>query len=67
MATICLAAIVWELKRDLFLYFVFRYQEEIKFLKEKHRKEKQSSGTVTAQQVIIYLNLFSVITVIFSY
>ncbi|XP_066020866.1 FK506-binding protein 15-like isoform X2 [Pocillopora verrucosa] len=26
-------------------------EEEIKFLKEKHRKEKQSSGTVTAHQV----------------
>ncbi|XP_068729870.1 FK506-binding protein 15-like [Montipora capricornis] len=26
-------------------------EEEIKFLKEKHKKEKQSSGTATAQQV----------------
>ncbi|KAJ7334499.1 FK506-binding protein 15 [Desmophyllum pertusum] len=26
-------------------------EEEIKFLKEKHRKEKQSSGSVTAKQV----------------
>ena len=36
--------------------FLFLLQEEIKFLKDKHRKEKQSSGSVTAKQVRSWLS-----------
>ena len=40
--------------------FLLLRQEEIKFLKEKHRKEKQSSGSVTAKQVRLFcMNFFS--------
>ena len=40
--------------------FLLLRQEEIKFLKEKHRKEKQSSGSVTAKQVKLFcMNFFS--------